>query len=73
MAMKKFKPYTPSRRTMANSDYKDITSTEPEKSLLEPLNKTAVHLKSDGAAGGGRLQIHRACGAGADDHGLVTL
>ncbi len=41
MAMKKFKPYTPSRRTMANADYKEITSTEPEKSLLEPLKRTA--------------------------------
>ena len=41
MAMKKFKPYTPSRRTMANSDYKDVTATEPEKSLLEPLKRTA--------------------------------
>ncbi len=41
MAMKKFKAYTPSRRTMMNSDYKEITSTEPEKSLLEPLRKTA--------------------------------
>jgi large subunit ribosomal protein L2 len=33
MGIKKFKPYTPSRRFMTASDFSEITKTEPEKSL----------------------------------------
>ncbi len=40
MAVKKFRPYTPSRRFMTVADFSDITKTEPEKSLTEPLKKT---------------------------------
>ncbi len=39
MAIKKFKPTTPSRRYMTTSDFSDLTTDEPEKSLLEPLKK----------------------------------
>lgn len=40
MAIKKFKPTTPSRRYMTVSSFEDITKTEPEKSLLAPLKKS---------------------------------
>ncbi len=40
MPVKKFKPYTPSRRFMTVADFSEITKTEPEKSLTEPLKKT---------------------------------
>jgi len=40
MALKKFKPYTPSRRFMTVADFSEITKTEPEKSLVKPLKKT---------------------------------
>jgi large subunit ribosomal protein L2 len=40
MAVKKFKPYTPSRRFMTVADFSEITKTEPEKSLVKPLKKT---------------------------------
>ena len=40
MAVKKFRPYTPTRRFMTVADFSDITKTEPEKSLTEPLKKT---------------------------------
>ncbi|WP_456411535.1 50S ribosomal protein L2 [Oceanithermus sp.] len=40
MAVKKFRPYTPSRRFMTVADFSEITKTEPEKSLTEPLVKT---------------------------------
>ena len=40
MAVKKFKPTTPSRRFMTVSTFDEITKTEPEKSLLAPLKKT---------------------------------
>lgn len=39
MAVKKFKPVTPSRRHMTVLDFKDISKKEPEKSLLVPLKK----------------------------------
>ncbi|MCL2818537.1 MAG: 50S ribosomal protein L2 [Actinomycetia bacterium] len=39
MAVKKYKPTSPGRRGMSVSDFSDITSTTPEKSLLEPLPK----------------------------------
>jgi len=40
MAVKKFRPYTPTRRFMTVSDFSEITKTKPEKSLTEPLVKT---------------------------------
>ncbi|TBH20913.1 50S ribosomal protein L2 [Thermus thermamylovorans] len=40
MPLKKFKPYTPSRRFMAVADFSEITKTEPERSLVKPLKKT---------------------------------
>ena len=40
MAIKKFKPTTPSRRYMTVASFDEITKTEPEKSLLAPLKKT---------------------------------
>lgn len=41
MGIKKFKPYTPSRRFMTVSDFSEITKKEPEKSLVVALKKTA--------------------------------
>ena len=40
MAIKKFKPTTPSRRYMTVASFDEITKKEPEKSLLAPLKKT---------------------------------
>ena len=36
MPVKKFKPYTPSRREMSVSDFAEITKSKPEKALLSP-------------------------------------
>lgn len=41
MGIKKFNPYTPSRRNMTSLDFAEITKKTPEKSLLVSLNKTA--------------------------------
>ncbi|MHB9031465.1 MAG: 50S ribosomal protein L2 [Anaerolineae bacterium] len=41
MAIKIFKPTTPSRRGMTGSTFEEITCTTPERSLLESLNKRA--------------------------------
>ncbi|TYB92362.1 MAG: 50S ribosomal protein L2 [Kosmotoga sp.] len=39
MALRKFKPTTPSRREMLVPDYKEITKKEPEKSLVKIIKK----------------------------------
>ncbi|MDA8235095.1 MAG: 50S ribosomal protein L2 [Clostridia bacterium] len=41
MAVKKFKPTSPGRRTMTVSSFEEITTSEPEKSLLKPLKRKA--------------------------------
>ena len=40
MAVKTYKPYTPSRRFMVWYDFSDITTNKPEKSLTKFLGKT---------------------------------
>ncbi len=40
MGLKKYKPTSPGRRFQTVSDFAEITKTEPEKSLLEPLHRT---------------------------------
>ena len=39
MGIKKYNPYTPSRRQMTGSDFSEITKFEPEKSLLASKKK----------------------------------
>jgi large subunit ribosomal protein L2 len=41
MGIKKYNPYTPSRRNMTGSDFSEITKTTPEKSLVTSLKKNA--------------------------------
>ena len=41
MGIKKFNPYTPSRRHMTSSDFAEITASKPEKSLVVSLQKNA--------------------------------
>lgn len=40
MTVKKYKPTSPGRRFVTTSTFDEITKTEPEKSLVEPLKKT---------------------------------
>ncbi len=57
MAIKKHKPTSPGRRGMTVSTFEEITSTSPEKSLLEPIKKTA------GRNANGRITVrHRGGG-----------
>ena len=51
MALKTFKPTSPSRRNMTVSTFEEITRTEPERSLLKPLAKKA------GRNNDGRLSV----------------
>ncbi len=41
MGIKRYKPYTPSRRHMTTSDFVEVTKTTPEKSLVVHIKKTA--------------------------------
>ncbi len=41
MAIRKYKPTTNGRRNMTGSDFAEITSTTPEKTLLEPIKRNA--------------------------------
>jgi large subunit ribosomal protein L2 len=57
MALKTFKPTSPSRRHMTSSTFEEITRTDPERSLLKPLTKKA------GRNNDGRLSVrHRGGG-----------
>jgi large subunit ribosomal protein L2 len=40
MALKTFRPYTPSRRYISVADFKEVTKSTPEKSLLESKKKS---------------------------------
>ena len=40
MAIKKYRPTSPGRRFQTGSDFVEITTTKPERSLLSPLTKT---------------------------------
>ncbi len=41
MGIKKFNPYTPSRRHMTGSDFAEITTSKPERSLVVSLRKNS--------------------------------
>jgi large subunit ribosomal protein L2 len=41
MAIKKFRPTSPGRRHMTGQTFDEITRTEPEKSLIQPLSRRA--------------------------------
>ena len=57
MPVKKYQPTSPGRRFMSVSDFAEVTKTQPEKSLLEPLTK------SGGRNAYGRLTVrHRGGG-----------
>ncbi len=63
MALRKRKPTSPARRFMSVSDFKEITSTTPEKSLLEPKPRTggrnSYGRKTSRHRGGGHKQQYR--------------
>ena len=57
MAIKSYKPTTPSRRQMTVTDYSELSKVAPEKSLLEPLKKHS------GRTSNGRITVrHRGGG-----------
>ncbi|NNE44726.1 MAG: 50S ribosomal protein L2, partial [Gemmatimonadetes bacterium] len=74
MAIKKYKPYTPTRRFTTSSDFSDLTTNRPEKSLLEPLKKSGGrnhhgHVTSR-HRGGGHKRAYRRIDFHRDKHGI---
>ena len=58
MGLKAYRPTSPGRRGMVGSDFSELTSKEPEKSLLMPLKKMA------GRSNQGKITVrHRGGGA----------
>jgi large subunit ribosomal protein L2 len=74
MPIKAYKPTTPSRRGMTVSDFKEITSTTPEKSLMTDLRKSGgrnhrgkVTVRHNG---GGVKRAYRMIDFKRDKHGV---
>ena len=63
MAIRKRKPTSPGRRFQTSSDFSEITTSTPEKSLLAPKSKTGGRnnhgRKTSRHRGGGHKQQHR--------------
>ncbi|MCL2146166.1 MAG: 50S ribosomal protein L2 [Synergistaceae bacterium] len=58
MAVKTYRPMTPSRRHMTTADFSDLTKKKPEKALLEPMKRKG------GRNSYGRITVrHRGGGA----------
>ena len=62
MAIKRYKPYTPSRRHMTVSAFDEITKSTPEKSLVVHLRKTS------GRNNQGKLTVRHHGGGAGNDH-----
>jgi large subunit ribosomal protein L2 len=74
MSLKKFKPITPGQRHKINSDYAELTTGKPEKSLLAP-NKKSGGRNNDGRMtmrylGGGHKQRYRVVDFKREKHGV---
>lgn len=67
MAMKHFKPYTPSRRNMTVSDFSEITKKTPEKSLLAKKKEKA------GRNSYGRITVRHQGGGNRQKYRIVDF
>ena len=74
MGIKTYKPVTPSRRKLATSDFQDITSVQPEKSLLKPLKENAGRNRKGRITvrrrGGGHKKFYRVIDYKRDKYGI---
>lgn len=67
MAVKKYSPTSPARRFMTVSAFEEITKTEPEKSLLETLNK------SGGRNSYGRITVRHHGGGARQKYRIIDF
>ncbi|MDI9471635.1 MAG: 50S ribosomal protein L2 [Tissierellia bacterium] len=67
MAVKKFRPTSPGLRSRVVPSFEEITRTEPEKSLLRPLKKTA------GRNASGRMTVRHRGGGNKRKYRLIDF
>ena len=67
MGIKRYKPYTPSRRNMTSSDFSEITKKTPEKSLLAKKKEKA------GRNSYGRITVRHQGGGNRQKYRLVDF
>lgn len=67
MAIKKFKPTTPSRRGMTVTDYSGLSKVAPEKKLLEPLKNHS------GRNNTGRITVRHRGGANRNKYRIIDF
>ena len=67
MGIKKYNPYTPSRRNMTVSDFAEITTQTPEKSLLVSLKKNA------GRNGQGKITVRHQGGGSRRKYRIIDF
>ncbi|MBQ3393800.1 MAG: 50S ribosomal protein L2 [Oscillospiraceae bacterium] len=67
MAIKKYKPTTPSRRNMSVTDFSVLSKVEPERSLLEPLKKNS------GRNGMGRITVRHHGGGNRTKYRVIDF
>ena len=67
MGIKKYNPYTPSRRQMTGSDFSEITKSEPEKALCVSLKKNA------GRNNQGKITVRHQGGGNRKQYRLVDF
>ena len=77
MAIRKYKPTTPGRRTMTVTDYSELSKVAPEKSLLTVLKKNAGRNNTGKITvrhhGGGNRQKYRIIDFKRDKAGVATV
>lgn len=67
MGIKRYRPYTPSRRHMTVSDFSEITKKTPEKSLVVHIKKTA------GRNGQGKITVRHIGGGHKKKYRLIDF
>lgn len=76
MAVKSFKPYTPSRRFMTASNFEEITADKPERSLVERLQQHAGRNNQGRMTvrhqGGGHKRLYRLIDFKRNKDGVVA-
>ncbi|MDR1703124.1 MAG: 50S ribosomal protein L2 [Clostridiales bacterium] len=67
MGIKRFNPYTPSRRQMTGSDFNEITKDKPEKALVVHLKKNA------GRNNQGKITVRHQAGGAKKKYRLIDF
>ena len=67
MGIKRFKPYTPSRRQMTVSDFSEITKSTPEESLVVHIKTTA------GRRNQGKITVRQRGGGAKKNYRIIDF